>query len=155
MEINDFSQLRSLVPKMKIISESEYRLIGFSEEQSLVYHEWLDDSQDIDDDAFKSETLELFRVLERLRPAYFIVNDKKRKTSISSEINEFLVVNFQPIYSHMKKVALVSNEKLSIQSQAESTMEDVKNVSESTGAEFNFFIDVRQAVDWIGLHIES
>ncbi len=153
METSDFSVVLQLVPDMKIISRSEHRIVGFSEKHSLLYHEWLESSLDIDDEIFKSQGLEFFEVLEQLRPAYLIANDKKRKLSISSEINEFLVVNFQPIFSHpsMKKVGLVSNEMLSIQGQAESTMEEIKNSSAPKGATSNFFIDVSQAVEWLEL----
>ena len=154
IEANDFLTITSLIPDLKIISRSEYRVMAFSGRYRLLYHEWFETSLDVDDDVFRSETLELFKALELERPVYFVVNDKKRKTSISDDINEFLVVNFQPIFSHptMKKVALISNEKLSIQGQAESTMEEVKNMAPpAVGAEFQFFIDVTQAVAWLEL----
>jgi len=150
METSDFLILKSLVPDIKIVSQSEFRIIAYSEKHSLLYHEWLD-TFEIDDDTFKSEGLELFHLIEQLRPACLVPNDKKRKTSISDEINEFLVVNFQPFYSHpsMKKVALVNNEMLSTQGQAETVMEDVKQVSPAEGAQFNFFNGVEQAIKWV------
>jgi len=153
METSDYMLVKSLVPEIRIINETEFRLIGYTKEHALLYHEWHAHSEEIDDEIFKSHSLELFQVLEKLRPTYFLVNDKKRKLSISTEINEFLVVNFQPIYSHptMKKVALVSNELLSIQGQAESTMEDIDKAAKSKGAEFNFFVDVTQAMQWLGI----
>jgi hypothetical protein len=51
----------------------------------------------------------------------------------------------------MRKVALVSNEELSIQGQAESTMEDIDRNTIGNTAEFAFFIDVEQAVKWFGI----
>ncbi len=151
MDTTDFIQLQKIIPEVKIIIQSNYRFIAYSSNESLLYHEWLEEGTDIDDDIFRSESLLLFEVLQKYRPTFFLVNDKKRKLSISKEINEFLVVNFQPIYAHssMKKVALISNEMLSIQSQAESTMEDVNNSKVPSEAVFNFFIDITQAIEWL------
>lgn len=150
---NDFLTLQSLVSDIEVISESEFRQIGFSKEYSLLYHEWFDDSEDIDEAIFMGESAELFEVLRKLRPRYFIPNDRKRKVSLSEDLNDYLVGNFQPIYAHptMKKVALVNNERLSIQGQAENTMEEVKQSSSASGAEFMFFNDLHQAVKWLGL----
>jgi hypothetical protein len=145
----DLNQMKKLVSDIQVISESDYRLIAYSKKESLVYHEWLETSLEIDDDTFKSEALELFAILEELKPDYLLPNDKKRKTSISDEINEFLVVNFQPFYAKMKKVALVRNEKLSIQGQPELTMEDVQKATPGGMAEFCFFDNVESAVKWM------
>ncbi len=152
MRMQDFSLISSTIPDMKIVSESEYRLIAYSEKHGLEYHEWHPDSSEIDDDTFKAETFELMKIIERLRPVYIIANDKKRKISISEEINDFLVGNFQALHSRLalKKVAVISNEQLSIQGQAESTLEELKKDSPDN-AEFRFFIDVGQALDWLGL----
>ncbi len=149
----DLALVSSLIDDLEIISESEYGVVGYSKEHDLMYHEWLESSLEIDDDVFRSECLHLFKILEEYRPTLFLVNDKKRKTSISEETQEFLVVNFQPLYAHpkMRKVALVSNEELSIQGQAESTMEDIDKNTSSNTAEFTFFIDVAQAVKWFGI----
>lgn len=151
MSNRDFVTISSLIDDLKIISESDYRIIGYSSKYDLLYHEWLESSLDIDDDIFRSESLLLFEIIEHYRPTYFLVNDKKRKVSISEETQEFLVVNFQPLYSHpkMRKVALISNEELSIQGQAESTMEDIDKGTISNTAQFAFFIDVTQAIDWL------
>src|SRR5687767_4132120 len=134
----DLDKLKAFIPDLNVILETDYRIIAYSEKKSLVYHEWRETSLEIDDDTFKSEALDLFSLMEKLQPQYLLPNDKKRKTSISPELNEFLVVNFQPFYARMKKVALVSNEKLSIQGQAETTMEDVQKETAEGMAEFNF-----------------
>ena len=145
----DFTLLKTLIPDSEIIFETDYRIIAYSKKRSLIYHEWLETSLEIDDETFKSEALELFAIMTRLQPDYLLPNDKKRKTSISDEINEFLVVNFQPFYAKMKKVALVSNEMLSIQSQAEVTMEDVQKATPDAMADFSFFDNVESAIKWM------
>jgi len=146
---SDTNILKSLIPDADIVMETDYRIIVYSKSCSLVYHEWKETSLDIDDDTFKSEALDLFKMMEKLKPDYLLPNDKKRKTSISPEINEFLVVNFQPFYAKMKKVALVNNEMLSIQGQAEHTMEDVEKATPDGMAQFNFFDSVEQAIKWM------
>lgn len=145
----DLNQLKKLIPDIHVISESDYRLVAYSEKKSMVYHEWLETSLEIDDDTFRSEALELFEIMTKLKPDYLLPNDKKRKLSISDEINEFLVVNFQPFYAKMKKVALVRNEMLSIQGQPEVTMEDVQKATPGGMAEFSFFDNVESAVKWM------
>lgn len=149
----DFKIVSDLIDDLEIIQESEFRVIGYSKKHNLIYHEWLESSLEIDDDIFRSESLNLFKVVEKYRPVLFLVNDKKRKTSISKDTQEFLVVNFQPLYAHpkMRKVALVSNEELSIQGQAESTMEEIEKETISDTAQFSFFMDITQAVDWLGI----
>jgi hypothetical protein len=153
MPSRDFVTVSSLIDDLEVISESDFRIIAHSQKHDLLYHEWLESSLDIDDDIFRSESLYLFKIVEQYLPTFFLVNDKKRKTSISEETQEFLVVNFQPLYAHpkMRKVALISNEELSIQGQAESTMEDVDKGSISNTTEFAFFIDVSQGIEWLGI----
>lgn len=153
MPNRDLATVKSLIDDLVIISQSEYRVIGRSIKQDLVYHEWLESSLEIDDDIFRSECLLVFKILEEYRPAFFLANDKKRKAIISTEIQEFLVVNFQPLYAHpkMKKVALISNEELSIQGQVENTMEDIDKGTVDNSAEFAFFFDVTQAITWLGI----
>lgn len=153
MKNRDFTIVSSLINDIQIVHQSDYGVIGYSPKHEIIYHEWFEDAMEIDDETFKLHSLNLFNILEKYRPVFFLVNDKKRKLSISSEINEFLVMNFQPIYAHpkMKKVALISNEKLSIQGQAENAMEDVDKSTISNTSQFAFFIDVTQAVEWLGL----
>ena len=153
MPNRDLTMVRSLVDDLEIIAQSDYRIIGYSKKHDLVYHEWLESSLEIDDDTFRSECLYVFQLIEEIRPGLFLANDKKRKAIISIELQEFLVVNFQPLYAHprFKKLALVSNEGLSMQGQIESTMEDVDKSTISNTAEFAFFIDVTQAIEWLGI----
>lgn len=153
MNTTDFLQLQAHVPDIKIILETKLRLLAYSEKHSLFYHEWHPDSDEMDEEIYKSETFILFEVLDEYRPTYMIVNDRKRKLKISPELKEFLVENTKTLQAlaSVKNVAIINNELLSNQGQAESTMDEVKDKSMPNGSQLRYFIDVNLAVRWLGI----
>ena len=150
---NNYISIQTIIPDIKIISESAYFIIGFSEKKSLFYHFWKDEVEEMDEDSFKVEIADVLDILEKVRPTYLLVNDKKRKHFISQDVNDFIVAGFVPIYTNqgLKKIAIVSNEMFTRQIQSEKIVQELENSSGSRGATFMFFIDISLAIEWLQL----
>lgn len=139
------------IPDLTIVLQSEYRILAHSVENSMVYHLWLPDGAEMDEDIFKEEVLEVINEIKILRPAYFLANDKFREIRITEELNEFLLVNFFPIYGHpnVKKVGMIRSSSLSFQSELETAMEELSSSVSEADRTFRFFDDVQPAIDWL------
>lgn len=139
------------IPDLKEVLRSEYRILCHSEKYSMIYHFWLPDSPEMDDEIFRLEILEVIKALEAIRPSYFLANDRFREIKISEDLNEFLLGNFFPIYGHssVKKVAMVRSGLLSMQAELETTMEQLNSSVPEQDRTFNFFDDVNPALEWL------
>jgi hypothetical protein len=105
----------------------------------------------MDENIFKEEVLEVINEVKVLRPSYFLANDKFREIRITEELNEFLLVNFFPIYGHptVKKVGMIRSSSLSFQSELETAMEELSSSVSEADRTFRFFDDVQPAIDWL------
>ena len=139
------------IPDLTIVLQSEYRILAHSVENSMVYHLWLPDAPEMDEDIFKEEVLEVINQIKIIRPSFFLANDKFREIRITEELNEFLLVNFFPIYGHptVKKVGMIRSSSLSFQSELETAMEELSSTVSESDRTFRFFDDVQPAIDWL------
>ncbi len=140
------------IPDLTIVLQSEYRILAHSVNNSMVYHLWLPDAPEMDEDIFKEEVLEVINQIKIIRPSFFLANDKFREIRITEELNEFLLVNFFPIYGHptVKKVGMIRSSSLSFQSELETAMEELSSTVSESDRTFRFFDDVEPAIEWLG-----
>jgi len=146
----EFIAVKSKFPDVNIVLESEFRMVAYSTQHSLLYHEWLIGNDELDEDTFKSEILLAISSVEEFRPAYFIVNDKNRQIRFTTELNEFLMVNFMPVYSHssVKKVLILRSDFLTVQSELEIMMEEISKGDNKSP--FKFYDHISQVLDVLG-----
>lgn len=139
------------IPDLTIVLQSEYRILAHSVNNSMVYHLWLPDAPEMDEDIFKEEVLEVINQIKIIRPSFFLANDKFREIRITEELNEFLLVNFFPIYGHptVKKVGMIRSSSLSFQSELETAMEELSSTVSESDRTFRFFDDVEPAIEWL------
>lgn len=151
MNKRDLDYIFQTIPDLTNVLKSEYRLLAYSEKDSLIYHLWLPDAPEMDEDIFKTEILEVIEQIKKIRPSFFLANDKYREIHISAELNEFLLVNFFPIYGHasVNKVGMIRSSSLSFQSELETTMEELSSSVSESERTFRFFDDVEPAIEWL------
>lgn len=143
---SEFSLVKEQFPDLDIVLKSHYRVVAYSPNQSLLYHEWLEDNAEMDDETFKSEILLSIKSVEQLRPSFFIVNDKNRQVKFTNELNEFLMYNFMPVYSHtsVKQVLIIRCDFLSMQSELEIMMEEISKGEDKSP--FKFYDHISQVL---------
>lgn len=127
--------------------DSEYQEIHLDQKNGILKNSWKQLSDQMEDEDYKKELLNLKIFVEKYRPEKQLINTKEFGYTIGPQMQQWTDdhINEPHLKFGVQKAAFIMSEEIFAQVSVEQTMEELQGLN----FEIRYFKDENEAISWL------